>query len=152
MADGGDKDVKQTQAAADDAQEVEGKQAQADGGDKDTKPAGDEGKQAAKAAPTDDRYQKYREAYIRERLRSEKVKDGAEMDAALSFVTERLDDDDINFDDVLHQLKVRMRLDKRKQYVDPVSVNPPKSMPQQRDLTDLGRKMFDNLKKKGLIR
>lgn len=147
-------DVKQTQATADDAQEVEGKH----GEDKDTKPAGDEGKQAAvddegKQAAKATRYQRYREAYIRERLRSEKVKDGAEMDAALSFVTERLNDDDTNFDDVMRQLKVRMRLNKRKQYVDPSPFNPGVSYtPQQRDLTEVGSEMFKNLKKKGLIR
>lgn len=125
-----------------------------DGEDKETKQTadGEEAKQTTADSEVQvDRYQKYREAYIRERLRSENVKEGAELDAALSFVAERLDDDDSNFDDVMHQLEVRMRLNERRQYVDPPLGNSPSRRPEPITGDDVGKAVFDDLRKRGKL-
>lgn len=97
------------------------------------------------------RFSKYRDAYLRERLRAMNVKEGAETDAALKFIDERADENDSNLDQVFDDLKVRMRLEQRVNYVDPSPMNFAREYPAQVDLREVGRQMYRNLKRKGRL-
>jgi hypothetical protein len=96
-------------------------------------------------------FNKYREAYLRERLREMNVKEGAETDAALKFIDERADENDSNLDQVFDDLKVRMRLEQRVNYVDPSPMNFARQYPAQVDLREVGHQMYRNLKRKGRL-
>lgn len=96
-------------------------------------------------------FNKYREAYLRERLRAMNVTEGAEIDAALKFIDERADDTDSNLDQLFDDLKVRMRLEQRVKYVDPSPMNFARQYPAQVDLREVGRKMYKELKRKGRL-
>jgi hypothetical protein len=98
-----------------------------------------------------ERFNKYREAYLRERLRALNVNEGAETDAALEFINERADETDSNLDQVFDDLKVRMRLQERVKYVDPSPMNFARQYPAQVDLREVGREMYRNLKRKGRL-
>lgn len=93
-------------------------------------------------------FNKYREAYLRERLRAMNVKEGAEIDAAIKFINERADENDSNLDQLFNDLKVRMRLEQRVKYVDPSLLNFARQYPAQVDLREVGRKMYKELKRK----
>lgn len=92
-----------------------------------------------------DIFNKYREAFLREKLRELNVKDH-EMDAALNFINERVDENDSNLDDVIDELKVRMRLEQRRRYVDPSPMNSPWK-PKPIDRGDVGKQIFERLRK-----
>jgi hypothetical protein len=94
---------------------------------------------------------KYREAYLRERLRAMNVKEGAEIDAAIKFINERADETDSNLDQLFDDLKVRMRLQERVKYVDPSPMNFARQYPAQVDLREVGREMYKELKRKGRL-
>lgn len=96
-------------------------------------------------------FNKYREAYLRERLREMNVKDGAEIEAALKFINERADETDSNLDQVFDDLKVRMRLQERVNYVDPSPMNFARQYPAPVDLREVGREMYKELKRKGRL-
>jgi hypothetical protein len=96
-------------------------------------------------------FNKYREAYLRERLREMNVKEGAEIEAALKFINERADETDSNLDQVFDDLKVRMRLQERVNYVDPSPMNFARQYPAPVDLREVGREMYRNLKRKGRL-
>ena len=96
-------------------------------------------------------FNKYREAYLRERLRAMNVTEGAEIDAALKFINERADETDSNLDQVFDDLKVRMRLEQRVKYVDPSPMNFAREYPAQVDLREVGRQMYKELKRKGRL-
>jgi hypothetical protein len=98
-----------------------------------------------------ERFSKYREAYLRERLRAMNVKEGAEIDAAIKFINERADETDSNLDQLFDDLKVRMRLQERVKYVDPSPMNFARQYPSQVDLRDVGMQMYRNLKRKGRL-
>jgi hypothetical protein len=98
-----------------------------------------------------ERFNKYREAYLRERLRAMNVKEGAETDAALEFINERADETDSNLDQLFDDLKVRMRLQERVKYVDPSPMNFAREYPAQVDLRDVGMQMYKELKRKGRL-
>lgn len=57
-------------------------------------------------------FSKYRESFLKERLRLLKIEDSEQI-AAIDFINERVEKDDANLDDVIEQLKVRMRVDER---------------------------------------
>lgn len=96
-------------------------------------------------------FNKYREAYLRERLRAMNVKEGPETDAALEFINERADETDSNLEQVFDDLKVRMRLEQRVNYVDPSPMNFARQYPAQVDLREVGRQMYKELKRKGRL-
>ena len=96
-------------------------------------------------------FNKYREAYLRERLRAMNVKEGAETDAALKFIDERADENDSNLDQVFDDLKVRMRLEQRVKYVDPSPMNFARQYPAPVDLREVGHQMYKELKRKGRL-
>jgi hypothetical protein len=98
-----------------------------------------------------ERFNKYREAYLRERLRAMNVNEGAEIDAAIEFINERADDTDSNLDQLFDDLKVRMRLEQRVKYVDPSPMNFAREYPAQVDLREVGRQMYRELKRKGRL-
>jgi hypothetical protein len=94
-------------------------------------------------------FNKYRDAYLRERLREMNVKEGAEIEAAIKFIDERADETDSNLEQLFDDLKVRMRLEQRVKYVDPSPMNFAREYPAQVDLREVGREMYRNLKRKG---
>jgi hypothetical protein len=96
-------------------------------------------------------FNKYRAAYLRERLRAMNVKEGAEIEAAIKFIDERADETDSNLEQVFDDLKVRMRLEQRVKYVDPSPMNFARQYPAQVDLREVGREMYRNLKRKGRL-
>lgn len=96
-------------------------------------------------------FNKYREAYLRERLRAMNVTEGAEIDAALKFIDERADDTDSNLDQLFDDLKVRMRLEQRVKYVDPSPMNFARQYPAQVDLREVGHQIYKELKRKGRL-
>jgi hypothetical protein len=96
-------------------------------------------------------FNKYRDAYLRERLRAMNVKEGAETDAALEFINERADETDSNLEQVFDDLKVRMRLQERVNYVDPSPMNFARQYPAPVDLREVGRQMYKELKRKGRL-
>ena len=95
-------------------------------------------------------FKKYREAYLRERLKEMNVKD-YEINAAMKFINERVDENDSNLDEVFDELKVRMRLDKRPPvlpYVDPSPMNWPNApWTKPIDRGDIGKQIFERLRK-----
>ena len=91
-------------------------------------------------------FNKYRGAFLREKLRELNIKDH-EMDAALNFINERVDENDSNLDDVIDELKVRMRLEQRRRYVDPSPGNPAAWKPRPIDRGDIGKQIFERLRK-----
>lgn len=98
-------------------------------------------------------FKKYREAYLRERLKEMNVKDH-EIDAAIKFIDERVDENDSNLDDVFDELKVRMRLDKRPPvlpYVDPSPMNFEVQRLRAVDYRQIGWEWAKRLKEKGKI-
>lgn len=96
-------------------------------------------------------FNKYRDAYLRERLRAMNVKEGAEIEAAIKFINERADETDSNLEQVFDDLKVRMRLEQRVKYVDPSPMNFARQYPAQVDLREVGREMYKELKRKGRL-
>jgi hypothetical protein len=96
-------------------------------------------------------FNKYRDAYLRERLREMNVKEGAEIEAAIKFIDERADETDSNLEQLFDDLKVRMRLQERVKYVDPSPMNFARQYPAQVDLREVGREMYRNLKRKGRL-
>ena len=96
-------------------------------------------------------FNKYRDAYLRERLRAMNVKEGAEIDAAIKFINERADETDSNLDQLFDDLKVRMRLQERVKYVDPSPMNFARQYPAPVDLREVGRQMYRELKRKGRL-
>lgn len=96
-------------------------------------------------------FNKYRDAYLRERLREMNVKEGAEIDAAIKFINERADETDSNLEQVFDDLKVRMRLQERVKYVDPSPMNFARQYPAPVDLREVGRQMYKELKRKGRL-
>jgi hypothetical protein len=96
-------------------------------------------------------FNKYREAYLRERLRAMNVKEGAEIDAAIKFINERADENDSNLDQLFDDLKVRMRLEQRVKYVDPSPMNFARQYPAPVDLREVGHQMYRELKRKGRL-
>jgi hypothetical protein len=96
-------------------------------------------------------FNKYRDAYLRERLREMNVKEGAEIEAAIKFINERADETDSNLEQVFDDLKVRMRLEQRVKYVDPSPMNFARQYPAPVDLREVGRQMYRELKRKGRL-
>jgi hypothetical protein len=96
-------------------------------------------------------FNKYREAYLRERLRALNVNEDAEIDAAIKFINERADETDSNLDQLFDDLKVRMRLEQRVKYVDPSPMNFARQYPAPVDLREVGHQMYRNLKRKGRL-
>jgi hypothetical protein len=96
-------------------------------------------------------FNKYRDAYLRERLREMNVKEGAEIEAAIKFINKRADENDSNLEQLFDDLKVRMRLQERVKYVDPSPMNFARQYPAQVDLREVGREMYRNLKRKGRL-
>lgn len=96
-------------------------------------------------------FNKYRDAYLRERLRAMNVKEGAEIEAAIKFINERADETDSNLEQVFDDLKVRMRLQERVKYVDPSPMNFARQYPAPVDLREVGREMYRELKRKGRL-
>jgi|SRR5699024_978300 len=101
----------------------------------------------------DDRFNKYRRAYLTQQLKEVGVKD-SELDASLSFIDERVDQQDGNLSEVMDELKVRIRADERqaKKYVDPSLGNEPRKRPAKKDGYKAGYKRYADLKDKGLIK
>lgn len=100
-----------------------------------------------------DVFKKYREAYLRERLKEMNVKDH-EINAAIKFIDERVDENDSNLDEVFDELKVRMRLDERLKkppYVDPSPLNFERQRLGAVDYRQVGWELFKRLKQKGKI-
>lgn len=98
-------------------------------------------------------FNKYRGAYLRERLKEMNVKDH-EIDAAIKFIDERVDENDSNLDDVFDELKVRMRLDKRPPvlpYVDPSPMNFEVQRLGAVDYRQIGWEWAKRLKERGKI-
>lgn len=96
-------------------------------------------------------FNKYREAYLRERLRALNVNEGAEIDAAIKFINERADETDSNLEQLFDDLKVRMRLQERVKYVDPSPMNFARQYPAPVDLREVGHQMYKELKRKGRL-
>jgi hypothetical protein len=96
-------------------------------------------------------FNKYRDAYLRERLREMNVKEGAEIEAAIKFINERADETDSNLEQLFDDLKVRMRLEQRVKYVDPSPMNFARQYPAQVDLREVGMQMYKELKRKGRL-
>lgn len=97
-------------------------------------------------------FNKYREAFLREQLSQMNVNKD-EMDAAIQFVDERADDTDSNLDDVFRQLKVRMRLNERKSYIDPSPMTGHDyGRPRPKNKTEIGRKAARRLMQEGKIK
>lgn len=99
-----------------------------------------------------ERYEQYRNVYIEKRLNELGRLSEYERESALTFMMAHLAPDDANMDEVLHEIKVRMRLDERRAYVDPSPMNGPATWPRPRDLAEVGRKAYERLKRKGKIR
>jgi len=101
----------------------------------------------------DDRFNKYRQAYLMQELKEVGVKD-SELDASLTFIDERVDEQDGNLGEVMDELKVRIRADERqaKKYVDPSLGNEPRKRPAKKDGYKAGYKRYADLKSKGLIK
>lgn len=97
-------------------------------------------------------FNKYRAAYLREQLAALNIKQGVETDAAIAFIEEKADETDSNLSEVLHELKLRMRVEERKSYVDPSMGNSIRSKPAAVDRSQIGRDMFARLQQRGLIR
>lgn len=98
-------------------------------------------------------FKKYRDAYLRERLKEMNVKDH-EINAAIKFIDERVDENDSNLNEVLDELKVRMRLDKRPKklpYVDPSPMNFEVQRRGSVDYKQIGWELAKKLKEKGKI-
>lgn len=98
-------------------------------------------------------FNKYREAYLRERLKEMNVKDH-EINAAMKFINEHVDENDSNLDEVFDELKVRMRLDKRPKklpFVDPSPMNFEVQRLGTVDYRQVGWKLAKKLKEKGKI-
>ena len=98
-------------------------------------------------------FKKYREAYLRERLKKMNVKDH-EINAAMKFINEHVDENDSNLNEVLDELKVRMRLDKRPPvlpYVDPSPLNFEAQRLGTVDYRQVGWEWAKRLKAKGKI-
>lgn len=98
-------------------------------------------------------FNKYREAYLRERLNEMNVKDH-EINAAMKFINEHVDENDSNLNDVFDELKVRMRLDKRPPvlpYVDPSPMNFEVKRRGSVDYRQIGWDWAKRLKDKGKI-
>lgn len=93
-------------------------------------------------------FAQYRQAYLQAELKKLNVKEGAETDAALKFIDSKADSTDSNLPEVMEQLAVRMRLDKRKAYVDPNLNNGARQKPKQVDKHDIGVKSFERIKNK----
>lgn len=92
-------------------------------------------------------FNKYRDAYMREKLSELKVKD-EEVDAAMQFIDERTDDTDSNIDSVLHDLRVRMRLEERinPKPVDPNPMNGFRQRPRKKNPEEIGHKAWNRIK------
>lgn len=98
-------------------------------------------------------FNKYREAYLRERLKEMNVKDH-EINAAIKFINEHVDENDSNLDEVFDELKVRMRLDKRQKkppYVDPSPMNFEVKRRGSVDYRQIGWELAKRLKDRGKI-
>lgn len=98
-------------------------------------------------------FNKYRNAYLRERLKKMNVKDH-EINAAMKFINEHVDENDSNLNDVFDELKVRMRLDKRPPvlpYVDPSPMNFEVKRRGSVDYRQIGWDWAKRLKDKGKI-
>ncbi|MBM7598028.1 hypothetical protein JOC34_000385 [Virgibacillus halotolerans] len=100
---------------------------------------------------TRDNFQKYRDAFLREQMAMKGVKPD-EMDSALTFVNDRLADDESNLEGVMFDLRVQMRLGGRRKYADPSMGNGSKVKPPRKDGYDVGRKLFDKIRNKPKIR
>lgn len=94
-------------------------------------------------------FSRYREAYLTQRLSDLGVKDDAEMDAAIKFIDERTDETDSNIDDVIDELKTRMRLEQRRTYVDPSAGNGRMNKPAKKNGYDVGYSAYERLKRGG---
>lgn len=92
-------------------------------------------------------FNKYRDAYMRERLSELKVND-EEVESAMQFIDERTDDTDSNIDSVLHDLRVRMRLEERinPKPVDPNPMNGFRQRPRKKNPEEIGHKAWDRIK------
>lgn len=100
-----------------------------------------------------DVFKKYREAFLREKLREMNV-NKHEIDAAIKFIDERVDENDSNLNEVFDELKVRMRLDKRPKklpYVDPSPMNFEVKRQRTVDYRQIGWEWAKRLKDKGKI-
>ena len=98
-------------------------------------------------------FNKYREAYLRERLNEMNVKDH-EINAAIKFINEHVDENDSNLDEVFDELKVRMRLEERLKkppYVDPSPMNFEVKRRGSVNYREFGWELAKRLKEKGKI-
>lgn len=113
----------------------------------------DEQQQRQDVLTQDDRFNKYRQAYLKQELKEAGVKD-SELDASLTFIDERVSDDDSDLSEVMDELKVRIRADERqaKKYVDPSLGNEPRKRAAKKDGYKAGYKRYADLKDKGLIK
>ena len=96
---------------------------------------------------------KYSDAHTGERLKEMNVKDH-EINAAMKFINERVDENDSNLDEVFDELKVRMRLNKRPKklpYVDPSPMNFEVQRRGSVDYRQIGWDLAKRLKDKGKI-
>lgn len=97
-------------------------------------------------------FNKYREAYIRERLRDMKVTGEAEQKAAIQFIDERSDVTDSNFDEIIDQLRIRLRVDERKGYIHQSSLGGGSGRPQARNNSGTyGKELYERIKNKGRL-
>lgn len=93
-------------------------------------------------------FNRYRDAYLRQELAKLNVNEGAEMDAELAFIDERADETDSNLDEVFHDLKVRMRIDEKRKYIDPSPLGGGTGRPRPRNKEEVGKKAFERVKNK----
>lgn len=92
-------------------------------------------------------FNKYREAYLKQKLAEMNVEDN-EVQSAIDFINERTDGTDSNMTTVMRELQTRMRLDERKSYIDPSSLGGGDTRPRPRGLKGYGRKAYDRVKNK----
>src|SRR5699024_7311864 len=101
----------------------------------------------------DDRFNKYRRAYLTQQLKEVGVNDSG-LDGSLSFIDSRVDQQDGNLSVVMDELKVRIRADERqaKKYDDPSTGYAARKRPAKKDGYKAGYKRYADLKDKGLIK
>lgn len=92
-------------------------------------------------------FAKYRDAYLKGRLKDEGYTDDAEVETGLEYVKDRLDEDDRNIDDVIKDYKIATRVEERKKSVDPSPMNGHRTKFNHGNAPrDLARHLYDRAK------
>lgn len=91
----------------------------------------------------------YRDSYIKQKIKGVGISEESEVESGLSYVKDRLNEDDSNMDDVMKEYEIAMRVEGRKPYVDLGLGNGFRSKYKQINGKGYGRSIYHNAKKAG---